>query len=625
MSSLIELLDDANKYSAEEFIKLVSESDDFCKLGSQRKKTTVFGKIDFTKNNYSKKHLLLTNFSFDGKITFSDIELHSGLIFNECEFKAPISIIKCTSHEGGSQGSANENFTLGFLGCRIKGIYVANSFFENGISFLGLESEKSQIGQLSFNDVTCRSTFEIKNCLLNSIDFFGGTIRKMGLQFISIEVINSVRISPIKCSNFIISGKDSLFHKTVNISGTDYGSIIFDGGIFKDEIVIQDISISEFLSFLGAVFESEVRLSFDKMNMKVFSINEVDILDTKFKNGIQFDGKSIISNKLQINFSEQSSGVIDFRNTFFKEVYLKGINFNNSLFLRDCSYDKLTFSHFFNKALVSLNNNKPDGMEGTPSELLIENSNLGNTEFYDFDFSIYPSVRVIDSRLDNIFVYGASWFVNNQLNIDSDISNQSRILSQKREIYRQLKLAAEKQSDRITALEFKSREVETHGKLIRSERGKTDSILGTLIRSIKPHIDKVKQFLKNRKLSAWFSFQSDMISINLGKTNNHGQNWLLPFGLLILSTIIIYPLLVIGADPIISWKCDWSAEGWSLFWCKMGQYDSVFWQLFNPTRRVKDMFPGQVPASAHFWDGLQRIVLAFFIFQIVSAFRKFVK
>ncbi|WP_140160522.1 hypothetical protein [Algoriphagus antarcticus] len=513
-------------------------------------------------------------------------------------------MMKCTSHQGGERGSAFENFTLGFLGCTITAIYIANSFFENGISFLGLVSEKAHIGQLSFNDVDCGSSFEIKNCLLNSFDFLGGIIRKMGLQFISVEVSNRLRISPIKCSNLIISGKDSLFHKTVNISGTEYGSIIFDSGIFKDEIVIQDISISGFLSFAVADFESEVRLSFDNKNVKVFNIREVHILDTKFKNGIQFDGQKIISEKLQINFSEKSSGVIDFRNTFFKEVLFKGINFNNSVFLRDCSYDRLTFSHFFNKALISLNNNNyPDEGKGNPEQLLIENSNLGNTEFYDFDFSVYPSVRIIDSRLDSIFTYGATWFENGQLNVEESEVNQRKILSQRREIFRQLKLAAEKQSDRITSLDFKAREVEVHAQLIQQRRNDP-----------------------NTGFQNWLIRTGDLASIWLGKTNHHGQSWLLPFGLLILATILIYPLLVISADCIISWKWDWSAEGVSLFWEKITKYDSIFWQLFNPTRRVRDMFPDQtIDASAHFWDGLQRIFLAFFIFQIVSAFRKFVK
>lgn len=325
-------------------------------------------------------------------------------------------------------------------------------------------------------------------------------------------------------------------------------------------------------------------------------------------------------------FSEKSSGVIDFRNTFFQEVIFKGINFNNSLFLRDCSYDKLTFSHFFNKALVSLNNNKPEG-KGNPEELLIENSNLGNTEFYDFDFSHYPSVRVIDSRLDSIFIYGATWFIDSQLNIDSETTNQTKILSQKREIYRQLKLAAEKQSDRITSLDFKAKEVETHKNLIRSERSESENIFTQSVKPISLLIKKLKESSFYQNISSWFSYKSDLISINLGKTNDHGQNWIKPFLLVFFITLLaFYPLIVISGDSGISWKWDWSAEGWSLFWCKMGQNDSVFWQLFNPTRRVRDMFPNQIiEASTHFWDGLQRIFLAFFIFQIVSAFRKFVK
>ncbi len=632
MSSFKERLDNANNYSADEFIKRISESDIYFKFGSRDKQTIVKGNIAFTTKNYSKKHLTLINVIFEGLVSFSSLHLRSGLVFQNCDFKSPVSIEDCNSSKEIDRMSALENYTLAFSDCKISSLFVGVSKFENGISIQGSEFEKSQVGKISFQEVEINSSLSIRHCHLNSsFDFFGGVVKSMGIHFTSVQIDNSERISPKVCSNIYFEGKDSIFKEFLNISGTKYDSIVFNSGTFKDEVTIQDNSISGFLSFLGAEFESEVNVSFDKTNMDTFHVKEVHVLDTKFKNGLQFTGNGITYEKIQVNFSEKSSGVIDFRNTFFKEVTLKGNNFNNSLFFRDCSYDKLTLTHLFNKSLISFNNNNPELSDGVPKELLIQNSNLGNTEFYDFDFSIYPSIRVIDSRLDNIFVNGIEWFESGLLNVDENEKDEKKILSQKREIFRQIKLAAEKQSDRVTALEFKSREIHTHKLYIKSKRGdngnyffsKPITFCKKLIQAGLEKWNLPKHYIRT---IGYLKYQSDRISINLGETNDHGQNWIKPLLWIFAITTATYPFLFILADPEINFWPEFSVSGWNLFWSKVSEHAAVCPQLFNPTRRVSDLFEKiENPFRFYSLDGIHRIFLAFFIFQVVSAFRKFVK
>ncbi len=256
--------------------------------------------------------------------------------------------------------------------------------------------------------------------------------------------------------------------------------------------------------------------------------------------------------------------------------------------------------------MVSLNNNNPCLNDGIPKELRIENSNLGNTEFYDFDFSIYPVVRIVDSRIDNIFGFGVEWFEEKQLQVDEEETSNLKILSQKREIYRQLKLAAEKQSDKITSLFFKAREIHLHKAVLKYKKQSTPSS-------------------RQSKINHWFQKNSDIASINLGYTNNHGQNWINPLLWIIGITLAFYPILMILSDPGITFAWSWTPEGWRLFWEKFSEHSNAIPQLFNPARRLSDLFENTNSFRLHFLDGLHRIVLAFFIFQIVSAFRKFVK
>lgn len=602
------MIEDKNKYSAEKFTLHFKESK-FNQFGRDEEKHIVTEPIVIDGEGFKKSHFYFLNVIFEGNVILKGINLGQGFIFEFCEFKGELKFENCTSFEEQLGSFYSRKASLGITRCKVAGnISVKDCKLRNGFLFHGFVEEPSTARSLTIEGGEISESLSIENSSFEeSVGIFRTEILGYGLRFENTKVGGTLRLTPTKCKKISFIGKSSLFKDNVFIIGQNLDSIVFNNGEFQGEITIENTSIAEYLSIFGTTFQDSFKvLASESPSFPAFKNLEVNIQDSQFNNGFIFTGENSAIQKLQINFSEKSSGVIDFRNTFFKEVLFKGINFNNSVFLRDCSYDRLTFSHFFNKAIISLNNNNyPDEGKGNPEQLLIENSNLGNTEFYDFDFRIYPSVRIIDSRLDSIFTYGTTWFENRQLNVEESQASRLKILSQRREIFRQLELAAEKQSDRITALDFKAREVEIHAQLIQERENDP-----------------------NRGFQNWLIRKGDIAAIWLGKTNRHGQSWLLPFGLLILATILIYSLLVIAADPIISWKWDWSTEGWSLFKQKMSEHFTVFWQLFNPTRRFKDLFDfGKIPipASAYFLDGLQRIILAFFIFQIVSAFRKFVK
>src|SRR5690606_27089633 len=193
----------------------------------------------------------------------------------------------------------------------------------------------------------------------------------------------------------------------------------------------------------------------------------------------------------------------------------------------------------------------------------------------------------INSRIDNIFVNGVEWFNDHQLKVDEDEKKELKILSQKREIYRQLKLASEKQSDRISSLYFKSKEIQTHKSYLRIKRGKkSKNIIEKVIFFIEEAITKILEKLKLPdkyvQFKNYLAYQSDHISIYLGETNDHGQNWIKPIFLIVVITIAFYPILMITSDPEISFTRDWTSEGWRLFWDKVTANGKAFPQLFNP-------------------------------------------
>lgn len=585
-----------------DFLKKLYGSDQALFLGSKNQITRVIGDVEIDPKQFKRSSIRLESYEFTGIVNFLGtpeipLELGHKIVLKNCIFEKILQFQNCLSFDTNEGDFTQRSAAIEICNGSYKILRISNcelpfgvdisSEEEDSINITWFESHGNHFSKAgyTFEDVTFKS----------KLDITADTIENMGIDFKNCLSESPIRISSLVSPTLSFTGKSSKIINDLRIWGGKIGSLVWNDGLFENEISITSVAIRKNLSIIGSEFQDKFTFQRKDTDSQVFNHNlpeEIWIQDSKFQNGLEFLGQDFNSDKLTVVFSEKSSGVIDFRNTFFKEVNLKGINFNNSLFLRDSSYDKLTFSHFFNKALVSLNNNKPERKEGNPVELLIENSNLGNTEFYDFDFSVYPIFRIIDSRLDNIFVNGVEWFKPDQLQVDESETDLKKILSQKREIYRQLKLAAEKQSDRITALEFKAKEVETH-----------------------------RLTLELRKVK-----KADRWAILAGKTNNHGQDWIKPLWTIILVSLgFFFPLFFI-ADPEIHFWPDFSLDGIKLFGRKLSDHSKVLPQLFNPARRVSDMFAEiQYPFWIYFLDGLQRILLAFFIFQIVSAFRKFVK
>lgn len=600
-----------SKITSEQFLSKLKEGKDHFTMGSKDETIIVEGDVLIGQEHYNLDSLELINFKFEDSVWFEFVNLGEGLILYSCFLEKGLYVISCKALVRNFGTSLRENVSVAIYGGYYSAISLKDNILPYGLNIKGFDEENlkirrfeswsshSEYGGFYFEFVSVESQFDIT----------GGILKNTGLRLHNCEIEASVRINSLRANSLSFTGRKSIYGEDIQIWSGSSNSITFNNGTFTSEVKATAVRGVNSLSVHGSVFEDKFIFERKDNNGEVVNVSLPDkifIQDCSFNNGFEFIGGKSKANLLQINFSERSSGVIDIQETFFQEVTLKGNNFNNSVFLRGCSYDKLTFQHFFNKSQLSFSNNNPHLNDGIPKELKIEHSNLGNTEFYDFDFSIYPIVRVIDSRMDNIFAFGVEWFREKQLYVDEEETSKMKILSQKREIYRQLKLAAEKQSDRITSLFFKAREIQLHQKVLKNKK--------------KPPLSGIAD-----KINNWFEKCSDLASISLGYTNNHGQNWIYPLLWIIGITLAFFPFLMILSDPAITFAWDWSPEGWNLFCKKFGEHSHAIPQLFNPARRLSDLFGNTDSFMLHFLDSFHRIVLAFFIFQIVSAFRKFVK
>jgi hypothetical protein len=113
----------------------------------------------------------------------------------------------------------------------------------------------------------------------------------------------------------------------------------------------------------------------------------------------------------------------------------------------------------------------------------------------------------------------------------------------------------------------------------------------------------------------------------LSQTNNFGLSWKKPLGQILIITVLFYPFVVVSGSDKLVWCPATSFSQVTYTFIVLWSEMRVFWQMFNPARLTFRMFPDveSLHASVHFFDNFHRIILAFYIFQIISAFRKYIK
>ena len=558
-------------------------------------------------------------FSCSQKITFNNTEFDSNVSqLLEFNFLDGLEFIGCTFNNGLFLKQLKVHGKLKFLNCRSPKL----DQMRFGLHFQDIEIESLEIKECEFVHgiyFEKPSSIKVKN-VINTFSITNGAYSHGGLNIVRTEIKSGFHFKGISsCENLIIKdcqigkisdienfrtneikigGKDLLFKDNLNMwRVSDLNMLSITSGKFNGDIKIINPLISEHINLQNLevlktiVIDSRVEQS---ENYFECDLPEIYLKDCNVVDGVSINGDENECKKITIPFSPKLKGRLNFIGINFKEVYFTGTNTDNYISFNNCGLGKLHFDNFENLKTLSINSSNPNFQESNQAEIQITDSNLGTWVLSNFNFKTFSKIIWKDSLVSDLKTSSIKWFEEKTLHISGE--SDENTCFRRREFYRQLKLASEKEGDRISALEFKSREL--------------------------------KAYLNGLKVLGKKWWETDRITLLLGQTNNHGQNWILPFILvLIITSFIFYPLIFMAADPNISFWCG-SCDFISLdtFGQKFWYYGSIWPSLFNPARRLNDLFPGiEVSFVLGFWDGLQRIVLAFFIFQIVSAFRKFAK
>lgn len=293
-----------------------------------------------------------------------------------------------------------------------------------------------------------------------------------------------------------------------------------------------------------------------------------------------------------ITKSTLGQGVIEVREICLNSVLLDGHQGFELVALHYCAVQQAMWNEYSTSGRCRVF----DGHwpEGSPN-FLIQNSNVGAMEWFGMDLS-NSNIGIANSVVTDLVTASIVW--PKEINL-TEVVDETRTIKQwvnLRETYRQLKYAMQKQGNHIQALRFKALEHETHC----SELKHT-----------------------GRKGDRW---DSRLLWSN--RSNKHGLDWRRPIKYLFWANVLAGIIYCFGTVAVYGH----SLNCWSTVWHVFRTHWGEFFTILNPTHRFDLLFrEGDVTHTSHAYNTLQavdyfyRLVVSYFIFQTISAFRKYAK
>lgn len=571
--------------TASQFIAFITQSGNQLRISRETIPDQVIIQI-----NLIAKGIIIENCVFESGFFIENVDLNCGIKFVECVFKKNLSINNCFA----SQYDHKFNFDgyhLDFNNTKIEALHFnGDNQIERGvriceksiISAIHVRSLISNKGSFDINDSTVVRIIDISQAQLSG-----------GISVRNDSIIDAkVKFENVACGSIVFTGSN--FKKDIHIWAGQIGSLTFNEGIFEDDLKIVAVPITSYLTVIGTDFKKSISFTLkDVAANKVGSFNKVYIRSGKFGEQFIINGDNCQIEELTIDTSKQLEGDLYFDSCNVLLANVSGSNYKSNIVFNNSCFNKINFDKFYNYSTLSLISVKAFNQN---SEFIIAHSNLGKTHLFNAFLNTFDNIKIYNSVLTEIIVANVKWFDDNKLN--ANISASSEEYTYKKEIYRQIKFALEKQGDRITSLSFKALEMSAF---------KNESFA------------KVKW---HRRI-----FSIDRFILWVGQTNNFGQNWVKPVMFAIGFSLIFYFLVVVGISKNLSYSFNFSKESIQLTWSELARFHNIIPQLMNPANTLSKILPDNIEISfaVNLWDYLLKIFLAFFIFQIISAFRKYMK
>lgn len=586
--------------------------------------------IDAT--NYSAAWSKFKNLIFNEPVNISNANLGIGIGFENCTFQKKVVFIN-NSAAGFDNSFYGESYSVFFKGCVFEDeveFAAINSKLERDLRFEACKINRGIVIRgigvtaqgITFDDCDIDVKFDVENSRVKS-----------GISITNCRARSSVRlITTISQSISFLRGE---YKSNILLWGCNVGhSIAFNDGEFQGGITLKETLGTPSLTIAGGKYRENFSVNYsDKATLWGQGVKKYYLTSCEFTNGFYVNGvQSITTDKplvdlISLNVSAKMQGDISMSSLHVGEIALSGINSKATIKFNDIYVNKFLLEYFYNHAQLVLigikasyvdwfkeikNNEGETINEKIDSSIRFLHSNLGKAQFFTLNFKSFAKVHIYNTNLTEIIFSNVKWFDAKKIGlIDLDewikgakklkkkITEQDTVaidLMSRKEIFRQLKFASDKQGDRVQALEFQRWEMYYYGKFLSITESKK----------------------KQDRFILWSSL-----------TNNFGQSWFKAVWIGLIFTFILYiPIALLGSDKISPFAL---ATSWREVKLTLGEIFidqiRIYPQLLNPTHILNRMYTNvyKLPALIHWFDGLHRIITTYFIFQIISAFRKYVK
>jgi hypothetical protein len=600
----------------------------------------VIDDIKISENEFLCEQIIFDNVAFQNHVLFQNISNYETIYFHNCTFinslsfsnfdistktikvhthnrKIKINIQSCTINTLNLCDKSKFDGDINIFETNISNLFIENIIIENGnLNILNChEINMHKYG--GFKGIKCKQVDIHSNNFLNSVSFFD--IEADFISFVGNNFKSSFYLDSELDFNVSFWNNIFLSQSMLGLYNAKF-SITLNQNTFKKDLYVRlhgkFIELAKF-EFIKNEIEGSCLIEPLEPTLKnhLYKITEILLVDNKINNqfvlGCSEPTSKIDLQRIKIGNTGFAKGEINTYNILTRNFELVGyFDSTNRLVISEMAIQELIIKKFTNSGTVQfLNCDVPENPETTFSAT---DSVLGNMQFRNFDINGFQTVNIDNTDLSTISISPISYKpilaekiisqntrltlrkrIKNLFSKQNEDSDDVIRLNQERDIFRQLKLVCEKAGDRSASLYYKSYEMRTlHRELIRTKR---------LLNS-------------NRLLLA------------LSRTNSYGQNYWWPILWAFLFTAFFYVTIFTGISSQIEFKWSLNYEDWKYSAGILFENFPLMFKMLNP---VYDLTKFAETRDINHWtwlfEYLHKLTLAFFVFQTISAFRKFVK
>lgn len=590
--------------------------------------------LELNNADYKLKYVRFKEVKFKKKVSFDGVNLSHGISFENSEFMEPLLFTNVVV-DSYDRKLIFDSVSIFFKNCKFSGrvsilgvgtkiqrsIVFDNCTFEDGLHIEGITIAVEGI--------------KIIGCTVHEkLDIFHSVASK-DIHFSRNTIHSYIRLENIMCSHIIFTEANVVSGNLIVSTCRLVQGIIFNDGTFKEDI---NFSLNETkasgLTIISTTFEKSFSINYHSGDIRPdLGISKYFISSAKFSNGLNILGVEDVFaeppkvKEINVDFSSLLIGSILFNHLDVGTLVLKGYNTATKLTLKHLDVNQVKINGLINEGGLIFSNFRASISEWPEEKhqsalrntaFYIDDSNLGKAQFFQVNFRSFEKIVFHNLILTDISTSIVTWFTKRQLEDDQItailkgfkrirknknmqlVSSQRYILlarlNSKKEIYRQLKFAAQKQGDIPLSHEFQRHEMEYY-----------------------------KLITEYKEPKQW----SEFLILWSSNSNNFGQSWLRAFwGLIFFSLISYIPIGFLTSDQLDYTRFAASFDE-VLLNARVIAFDNFksWFILLNPAHRINDLASDitKFSSAVYFWDILSRIVVAYFLFQMVSAFRKFSK